>query len=199
MNKILLYIVAAVAIYYLFVKGKEAFALSDLVSLPTTENGKPIIYSVVNSQGLELVSSAFTPVMCNNWIITNQSKFLHPLQKGWVLQEVQGAQGVYIFNKPQMNECLYTHYTMNQPDEVRSLVKEGSCVKTSLCGDTSLNYQGELDESSLRTYFRVIKSDIGSGNNIVSVKNNEYLCIDGGKVSFKKSPDATCVFNFNRM
>jgi hypothetical protein len=196
-KNIILYIILAIVIYFLFVKGKEYFQLSDLVTIQTTENGKPIVYNVTNSQGLELVSSAFTPVMCNNWIITNQSKFLHPLQKGWVLQEVQGAPGVYIFNKPQMNECLYTHYTMNKPDEVRSYLKEGSCIKTSLCGDTSLNYQGELDENSLRTYFRLVKAP--QGNYIISVKNNEYLCIDAGKVSFKSSPDASCQFTFNKL
>jgi hypothetical protein len=196
-KNIILYIILAIVIYFLFIKGKEYFQLSDLVTIQTTENGKPIVYNVTNSQGFELVSSAFTPVMCNNWIITNQSKFLHPLQKGWVLQEVQGAPGVYIFNKPQMNECLYTHYTMDKRDEVRSYLKEGSCVKTSLCGDTSLNYQGELDENSLRTYFRLVKAP--QGNYIISVKNNEYLCIDGGKVSFKTSPDASCQFTFNKL
>lgn len=156
-----------------------------------------VVYNVVNSQGKELVSSAFTPIMCNNWILNQQNtQFIPPTQKGWTIKQV--SNGIYILEKPQQNECLYTHSEMNNPDSLRSyVVGADNCKKVNLCGMETLNQQGELDEASMRTYFKLLQAP--NGVYIVSAKNNMYVSLNQNGVSFKTTPDATSVFTFTKM
>ena len=172
-------------------KNKENYALSDLVDLPS----EGIVYSIVNNNNKELISSAFTPIMCDNNILTNSSQFIPSDFKGWSLKNI--SKGIYIFEKPSKNECLYTHSTMNSNDSLRSYVIEGTCQKKNLCGSSEEDYTNHLDEQSLRTYFRIIKD--GDKFNIISVKNNQLICINDNGVSFKSTADDSCKFSFNKI
>jgi hypothetical protein len=155
-----------------------------------------VVYNITNFQGKELVSSAFTPIMCNNWILNQQNtQFIPPIQKGWLLKQV--INGTYILEKPQMNECLYTHSEMNTDDSLRSYVVGGTCQKVNLCGMETVNPQGELDEASMRTYFKLLQAP--NGVYIVSAKNNKYVSFDQNGVSFKSTPDSSSVFTFTKM
>jgi hypothetical protein len=183
---------------YLIIKLLLKDPVEGFQNAPNLVNLTPgIVYNIVNNQGKELVSSAFTPVMCNNWILNqNNTQFIPPVQKGWVLKQV--SNGIYILEKPQQKECLYTHSEMNNPDSLRSyVVGENNCQKVNLCGMETLNPQGEFDEASMRTYFKLLQAP--NGVYIVSAKNNKYVCLDNNGVSFKSSPDASCVFTFTRM
>jgi hypothetical protein len=184
-----------IIVWLLFKNPTEGFQnASNIVNLQSNT-----LYNVVNSQGKELVSSAFTPIMCNDWILNqNNVQFIPPMQKGWMVKQV--TNGVYILEKPQKNECLYTHSEMNNKDSLRSYVLGGNadtCNKKNLCGMETLNPQGELDQASMRTYFKLLQAP--NGVYIVSVQNNMYVCLDNNGVSFKATPDSSCVFTFTKM
>jgi len=105
MNKLLVAILVAIALYYLFKDNFEKFQITtqSLVDIPTMIGNQPIVYNITTTQGKELVSSAFTPIMCNDWILNKKdTQLIPPVQRGWALKKV--TDGVYIFEKPQMNE-----------------------------------------------------------------------------------------------
>jgi|LauGreDrversion4_2_1035121.scaffolds.fasta_scaffold643294_2 hypothetical protein len=198
MNKLLVAILVAIALYYLFKDNFEKFQITtqSLVDIPTMIGNQPIVYNITTTQGKELVSSAFTPIMCNDWILNKKdTQLIPPVQRGWALKKV--TDGVYIFEKPQMNECLYTFSAMNQPDSLRSYTVNGNCNKKNLCGSETVTYKGTLDEESSRTYFRLVKAP--TGNYIISIQNNKYVCLDDKGISFKESPDTNCQFNFSQI
>ena len=185
-------IIVGLIIYFLFLKPKESFQNipKNLVNLQTNQ-----VYNVINFQGKELVSSAFTPVMCNDFMLTQNTQLIPPMQKGWKLKQV--TDGLYILEKPQENECLYTHSEMNSPDSLRSYSISTSCKKVNLCGTENLTYENKVDKDSMRTYFRLLQAP--NGVYIVSAKNNMYVSLDQNGVSFKTNPDNSSVFTFNKM
>ena len=192
-QKLLLLVIIILLIYLIYKSYKkkhETFSLSELVSL---DNG---LYSIVNYNGVELISSAFTPVSCNNNLLQKDKQYLHPIQKGWQLKNI--SKGIYIFEKPNTVECMYTHSTMNQNDSIRSYISS-NCNKRQLCGTDNI-IEKQLDDENIRTYFRIIKSSINDYYYIISLKNNKYVCMDSNNnVTFSTSADKSntnCLFKF---
>jgi len=192
MNRnIIIIIVLLIFLYYVWGgKGTESFAIDELADIETDSNGSKIIYSVTNQMGKELVSSAFTPVMCNTVLINSPNQLIPKTEKGWTLKMI--SKGIYVFEKPSQKECLYAHL-----DSLKSYATE-NCNHRSLCGLETLDFEGTIDENSLRTYFRIVKLDNGKYN-IISVKNNKYICLNKEGVSMKTTPDANCQFNFTKI
>ena len=86
-------------------------------------------------------------------------------------------------------ECLYTH----PGDEVRSYnIPDSNCDKQKLCGLETPDYRGELDASSLRTYFMLLKDKDGKYA-IKSMKNDKYLEMKD-TLSFKDTPTEHSMF-----
>jgi hypothetical protein len=148
-------------------------------------------YIVSNKNGKKLISSALTPVMCDDLVFANSSALPSRPQDGWKLKRI--AKGTYMFMKPMGNECLYAA----DNDQIRSYVQV-NCPKKNLCGLDVLNNKGELDnQNDYRTYFRVV--DGSGGSYIISNHNNKYVCIDKSGIKFVSSPSSNCLFNFQKV
>ena len=174
-----LILVIIITLYKLYKRTTESFAPT--VSSTFLPDG---VYSITHSSGVPLVSSAIDTVMCKDFKIDPAAT---PQSVNWQLHRV--AQSVYILYKPGKKECLYT----NPANEVRSYSFPG-CNTQNLCGLEKPDTQGELDKESLRTYFMVLKH--GSGKHLLkSMKNDGYLCMKHGQVSFENSPSKDCLFD----
>jgi hypothetical protein len=195
MNKNILIILALVIliIYFFIYNKQESFALNELVDLETDINGQKIIYNIKNIDGKDLISSAFTPVDCNTVMIKSQKEFIPPNEKGWILKKI--SKGIYVFEKPSKKECLYAYSGYNE-NSLRSY-STTNCNHQSLCGLDTLDFKNSIDENSLRTYFRIVKK--GNGYNIISVKNNLYVCLNNEGVTLQSSPDKYCEFNIEKL
>jgi len=196
MKKGIIIILAFFAFLYFFVWKKEQFALDDLADLETNDqNGNKIVWNIQNIDGKELISSAFTPVECNNQIISQNSSLIPPSMKGWTLKMI--SKGIYIFEKPNQDQCLYTFSGLQNSDSLRSYTSS-SCNHRSLCGLDTLDFNGSIDENSLRTYFRVVNAEEGKYN-IISVKTNKYICLNDNGVYLSTTPNDKCLFNFTKL
>jgi hypothetical protein len=196
MNRNVIIIIVLLVFLYLVWGGKEteSFAIDELADMETDSNGSKIIYSVTNDKGKELVSSAFTPVMCDTVLINSPTQLIPKTEKGWSLKMI--SKGIYVFEKPSQKECLYAHSGYNE-DSLRSYATE-NCNHRSLCGLETLDFENSIDENSLRTYFRIIKLD-NNKFNIISVKNNKYVCLNDKGVYMKTTPDQNCQFYFTKI
>ena len=123
--------------------------------------------------------------MCNDFLIGQPTSSDSSLD--WKLKRV--ASGIYILYKDGEQECLYTH----PGDEVRSYNIPGTnCDKQNLCGLETPDYRGELDPSSLRTYFMMLKDKDGKYA-IKSMKNDKYLEMKN-TLSFQNTPTEYSMF-----
>lgn len=194
MNKNIIIILALLAFLYFFVfdnKKAESFAIDELADIPVTDDdGLKILYSIKNKDNKDLVSSAFTPVMCNTVLIHNPNQLIPPQEKGWNLKMI--SKGIYVFEKPSQKECLYA-----SQDSLKSYATE-NCNHKSLCGLETLDFQNSIDENSLRTYFRIIKLNTGKYY-IISVKTNKYVCINKNGVDMLTTPNEYCEFSFDKI
>lgn len=173
------------AIILIFLKARETFAMYDVADIPEDS------YIISNKNGKKLISSAVTPVLCDNFIFANSSSLPAKPQDGWRLKKV--TTGTYMFFKPTIDECLYT----GNNDELKAIAPI-ACPKKNLCGLEKLNYQGELDnQNDFRSYFRIVKAK--DGYYIISNTNNKYICINDSGIGFVDAPTDNCVFQFNKI
>jgi hypothetical protein len=184
---ILLGIVCALTVLY-FTANKEGFALLDTKKIAGPAKLSNGTYLIKNKQGQVLASTAFTPIMCNDWIFQTPQ----PIdQSAWNLQKVSG--GVYKLNKlsSKSQECLYAH----ESGELRSYLS--TFCNTNLCGQDQMVYGDELDPYSIRTYFKI---NNGPDNTylIQSLKNNMYIKFTNNKVEFVPQPEEECLFVFEK-
>jgi hypothetical protein len=175
-----------IAILLVFMQGKETFQL--YYNLAEIAEGN---YIVETKSGKRLMSTAVTPVLCDNFLIANSSSLPKKQEDGWKLKQV--TKGVYMFFKPTLEECLY----VGNNNELRSMAPI-NCPKQNLCGLEKLNYKGELDnQNDYRSYFRLTKAD-NNGVYIISNNNNMYVCINETGVGMVNKPSENCVFYFNK-
>jgi hypothetical protein len=145
-------------------------------------------YRITNTSNIPLTSNILTKVMCKDFLIGTQQP---QRQLDWQLKRV--AQSVYIFYKKGEKECLYAHPS-NSP---RSYFFP-SCDAKSLCGLETPDHQGELDGDSLRTYFMILQHPSGLYY-IKNMKNDMYLQMTNKRLSFTKTPNQMCLFNFKKL
>ena len=157
--------------------------------------GQPVrmnegVYSIVNFENVDLTSSAFTPVQCNNFEIGIRKP---SAQKDWLLKPIDN-QGVYQLFKPNQNECLYAGID----NQLKSYFwDEVNCGKRkNICGLEGLNQMGELDERSLPTYFKLLHTVDKKGVLLQNMDSKQFVCMQGPNVSMKQTPDLSCVFKF---
>lgn len=177
------YIIGLVVAFFIFVylysRDQERFALPAQL-----QDG---IY-IIQNNGKTFASTAFTPVVCNNW----QFKKATPsLEDSWTLKKV--SQGVYMLQKANGKECLYSHIDGSLKSYLIS-----DCDRKNLCGEETLDSNGELDRYSIRSYFKLSN---GPNNTIVmqSMQTNQYVCMDKDTAMFKPTIDETCYFNFKKL
>ena len=158
--------------------------------------GQPVnlpeaVYSIKNFQNVDLTSSAFTPVQCNNFEIGTM-KPSH--QKDWLIKPV--TPGVYQLFKPKLNECLYAGID----NQLKSYFwNEANCGKRqNICGLEVLNNMNELDDQSMPTYWKIVLTMNNSGVLLQSMDSKKYVCQVGPEVSLKTEPDLSCVFKINK-
>lgn len=184
-RKILIIIIVVIAIIY-FGSKKEGFFFSSL-----NDSLEDSVYTVQNTNGKKLISSAITPVICDDFVFGNSSALPSRAQDGWKIKKIQ--KGTYMFMKPNVAECLYSA----DNNQLRSYVQI-NCPKKNICGAEVLNTQGELDnQNDYRTYFRVVNTD--GGSYIISNFNNKYVCIDNTGLKLVSSPSTNCIFNFTKL
>lgn len=157
-----------------------------IVSEPYVSDDLPDgVYQIKNKDGNVLASNIIDTVMCNDFLIGQPTSSDSSLD--WKLKRV--ASGIYILYKDGEQECLYTH----PGDEVRSYNIPGTnCDKQNLCGLETPDYRGELDPSSLRTYFMMLKDKDGKYA-IKSMKNDKYLEMKN-TLSFQNTPTEYSMF-----
>ena len=172
------------AILLIFMKAKETFAMYDVADL---QEGN---YLIENINGKKLMSTAVTPILCDNFLFGNSSLFPAKKEDGWKLKKV--SNGVYMFFKPTIDECLY----VGMSGEIRSFAPV-ACPKKNLCGLEKLNYQGELDnQNDFRSYFRIVNADDMTFY-IISNHNDKYICINDSGIGLVDKPTENCKFKFS--
>jgi len=181
-RKIIIVLVVIIIVIYIGSR-REGFFFSTLND--SLDGG---LYSIQNSSGKKLISSAITPVICDDFVFGNSSALPTRPEDGWKLKKI--SKGTYMFMKPNVLECLYAANN----DQIRSYTQV-NCPKKNICGEEVLNGNGELDnQNDYRTYFRVVDTD--GGSYIISNFNNKYVCIDNSGLKLVSSPSNNCVFNF---
>ena len=172
------------AILLIFMKAKETFAMYNVADLAEGN------YNVETLKGKKLISTAVTPILCDDFLFGNSSLFPAKKEDGWRLKKV--TKGVYMFFKPNIEECLY----VGDSGELRTLAPI-ACPKQNLCGLEKVNYQGELDnQNDFRSYFRIVNTD--NGFYIISNHNEKYICINDSGIGLIDKPTENCIFNFNK-
>jgi len=172
------------AILLIFIKAKETFAMYDVADIP---EGNSMIQTL---NGRKLMSTAVTPILCDDFTFGNSALLPSRKEDGWKLKKV--TKGVYMFFKPTIEECLY----VGNGNELKSFAPIG-CPKKNLCGLENLNYQGELDnQNDFRTYFRIVNTD--NGFYIISNHNNKYICINESGIGLIDTPTENCIFKFDK-
>ena len=148
------------------------------------------VYSIKNIDGIDLRSDIIDPVMCNDFLI---GQAITTPGLNWKLKRV-GPTSVYILYKEGEKECLYTHLG----DEVRSYSFPASCSSKNLCGlETPSDYKGELDSSSMRTYFMLLQSPEASNKfYIKSMKTGKFLEMTKDKLRLSDTP---AIFTINKL
>ncbi len=133
---------------------------------------------------LPLTSNIIDTIQCNDFLIgqTEPSE-----TNSWQLKRVAGS--VYILFKNNQRECLYS----SPANEVRSFFFE-DCVSPNLCGAQSLDYRGELDSSSLHSYFMILQHPRGAFY-IKNMKNGMFLEMTQDSLRFVKNVNKNCLFN----
>jgi hypothetical protein len=145
-------------------------------------------YMIQTLNGRKLMSTAVTPILCDDFTFGNSALLPSRKEDGWKLKKV--TKGVYMFFKPTIEECLY----VGNGNELKSFAPIG-CPKKNLCGLENLNYQGELDnQNDFRTYFRIVNTD--NGFYIISNHNNKYICINESGIGLIDTPTENCIFKF---
>jgi hypothetical protein len=172
------------AILLIFIKAKETFAMYDVADIPEGN------YMIQTLNGRKLMSTAVTPILCDDFTFGNSALLPSRKEDGWKLKKV--TKGVYMFFKPTIEECLY----VGNGNELKSFAPIG-CPKKNLCGLENLNYQGELDnQNDFRTYFRIVNTD--NGFYIISNHNNKYICINESGIGLIDTPTENCIFKFDK-
>jgi len=172
------------AILLIFMKAKETFAMYDVADIPEGN------YMVETLKGKKLMSTAVTPILCDDFLFGNSALLPSKKEDGWRLKKV--TKGVYMFFKPSIEECLY----VGNAGELRAFAPI-ACPKQNLCGLEKLNYQGELDnQNDFRSYFRIVNAD--GGFYIISNHNNKYICINDSGIGLVDKPTENCIFKFNQ-
>lgn len=172
------------AILLIFIKAKETFAMYDVADIPEGN------YMIQTLNDRKLMSTAVTPILCDDFTFGNSALLPSRKEDGWKLKKV--TKGVYMFFKPTIEECLY----VGNGNELKSFAPIG-CPKKNLCGLENLNYQGELDnQNDFRTYFRIVNTD--NGFYIISNHNNKYICINESGIGLIDTPTENCIFKFDK-
>jgi hypothetical protein len=172
------------AILLIFIKAKETFAMYNVADIPEGN------YMIQTLNGRKLMSTAVTPILCDDFTFGNSALLPSRKEDGWKLKKV--TKGVYMFFKPTIEECLY----VGNGNELKSFAPIG-CPKKNLCGLENLNYQGELDnQNDFRTYFRIVNTD--NGFYIISNHNNKYICINESGIGLIDTPTENCIFKFDK-
>ncbi len=185
-----LLIILFVLFFLYIMTQKEGFDISDLAHIETEDlNSKPISYRIINENGVELISTAFTLTNCNHEDI-KRSKGKQPTKStSWTLKQI--SPGIYVFEKIGGGECLY----LDKHNEFKSFLSS-DCKHTTLCGTDLID---GIDENTERTYFRIVKTKQSNKYHIVSVTGNRYLCINSKGVQSKTSKDNDCLFRFEKI
>jgi hypothetical protein len=172
------------AILLIFIKAKETFAMYNVADIPEGN------YMIQTLNDRKLMSTAVTPILCDDFTFGNSALLPSRKEDGWKLKKV--TKGVYMFFKPTIEECLY----VGNGNELKSFAPIG-CPKKNLCGLENLNYQGELDnQNDFRTYFRIVNTD--NGFYIISNHNNKYICINESGIGLIDTPTENCIFKFDK-
>jgi hypothetical protein len=155
--------------------------------------GQPVImnegtYWIKNYENVDLTSSAFTPVQCNNFDIGIRKP---SMERDWTIKPIDN-QGVYQLFKPNQNECLYAGLDNKLKSYFWSDVNCGK--RKNICGLDTVNQMGELDERSLPTYFKMLYTVDKQGVLLQNMESNKFVCMQGPDVSMKERPDLSCVF-----
>jgi hypothetical protein len=178
---------------YLYMN-KESFQKLEKFAGPAQlANGR---YIISNLKGDNLVSNAFTPVVCNDFFFPEKSK--EPSQIGWNLVRI--SEGVYQLNKTnnEEDECMYAH----DSGQVRSFIIKKKSGCKNMCGSDKLNSSKELDPYSVRTYFKIITGEEINGIRsylVQSLKTNQYVKFDGKHTFFTQYHDKDCLLTFNKV
>jgi len=174
--------IAAVCLLFLIYivrKDQERF------SLPATlQDG---LYLIKNN-GTIFTSTAFTPTQCNNFAFQKPQP---SMEDSWVLKKV--SNGVYMLQKPGGKECLYTHI-----DGSLKSYLIADCDRKNLCGSEELDSNGELDQYSIRSYFKLSNGPDGKVI-LQSMQNNQFVCMTNGTANFKTAVDQSCMFDFQKL
>ncbi len=175
----LLLVLAAIAVLYV-VRGKnEKFDFADVL---------PEGLYFIKQGDKSLVPRAFTPVSCGYGQVDAQPS----MESSWVLKRV--TPGIYMIQKPGKTECLYT----NTDGTVRSYLFSQGCDRKNLCGADTLNEKGQLDEYSVRSYWKLAK---GPNDSIIlqSMQNNFYVAMKNGAIVMQPNLDDSCYFSFTKV
>jgi hypothetical protein len=177
-KELLCIIVAIVALYVIFTRN-EKFQYADVL---------PEGMYLIKQGDSSLVPRAFTPVTCGY----GQFDPAPSMESSWVLKRV--TPGIYMIQKPGKSECLYT----NTDGTVRSYIFSQGCDRTNLCGADTLNEKGQLDQYSVRSYWKLAK---GPNDSIImqSMQNNFYVAMKNGAIVMQPNLDASCYFTFSKV
>jgi hypothetical protein len=180
MNKNYIYIGIAAILIILFI---SLYRNKNKKQSGTIQEGK---YVIVNNKGLKLLSSAFTPVMCDYYKIVNSLN--NPSHtEYWILKSEDN--GFYTLYKPGVNECLHSSDGKN----LKTFSLEG-CKKKTVCGLEAIDE--EFKEIPTNIYFRIIMNPDNSVY-LYNVEFNRYVCLDNNVYLGEKSDN--CKFYMKRV
>ena len=180
MRKVYLYIGIAVFLFILFITFTRT---SKSKSKSSVKEGN---YIIANRDGVTLLSSAFTPVMCDYHKIVNSLN--NPSHtEYWVLKSVDN--GFYKLYKPGVNECLHS----NDGRNLKTFPLD-SCKKKSVCGLEAIDEQFKDIPSNI--YFKIFENP-DSSVYLYNVEFGKYVCLDSNVYLGEKSN--TCKFYMRRV
>ena len=193
-NKQMASFILLLMIFYCIVKkDNEMFSLRKKDDTKIDADLSEGVYNIENKNKKKLMSTAITPILCDDFVFSHSSNLPAKKEDGWRLKKV--TKGVYMFVKPEISECLYA----GDDNSIKAFTLL-NCPFKNLCGIDTLNYKGELDnQNDYRSYFRIVNSDVSKGYYIISNHNNKYVCINDTGIGFNDKPSENCIFYFNTM
>jgi len=149
------------------------------------------VYEIKNIYGNDLHTDLVDTVQCKSFMI---GKPVRASQKGWKVKRV--SSGVYILFKPNEEECLYVNSDSNQ---LRSylLSSDAGCQSKSLCGMQQPDEKGQLDKSSLQTYFMILQHPNGKYY-VKNMKNDKFVMMSDRAIKLVTNPTEECLFTITR-
>ena len=182
MRKVYLYIGIAVLLFILFI----TFTRSSKSKSRSRSSIREGNYIITNSNGVILLSSAFTPVICDYHKIVNSLN--NPSHtEYWILKLVDN--GFYTLSKPSVNECLHSSDGRN----LKTFPLD-SCKKKSVCGLEAIDEQ--FKDIPQNIYFKIFENADGSVY-LYNVEFEKYVCLDSNVYLGEKSDN--CKFYMRRV